>query len=373
MEKQLKSIEFLRIIGCLAVICLHLSYYYFRVLFPDITLYKRLVLMTADAQKAVDLFFMISGLFFALYFNKEQSLCDFMKRKVIRVYPVAIFIVFTTFLFSLAGILRFYLLPNILVLLNLLGTPMAIDLLGKTQISAFWYVSSMLWALGLYYYLLKNYDKRTGNLIIFLTVFFCYSFLICAKEGKFNSPQKTFCYIFNVGLMRGFAGIGVGYFIGEWWKKDAKKIKNKVIKNYKKIIITLFEILGLSFIVRYLLFHRLNLKNDMIFIFVFGVTIALFLINKGYISQLLNNSVLGSICAFFAKYSYGMYMIHLLVFNVMKKTFWQTHSEFVYSYPLLNLLFTLGLVFVAGVLVYHFVENPCTRFLKRYFLKDNKV
>lgn len=62
--QKLKNIDFLRVIGCITIILLHL----FAIprlsgLFPDIGLYTKLQSMTSNGQKAVDLFFIISGFF----------------------------------------------------------------------------------------------------------------------------------------------------------------------------------------------------------------------------------------------------------------------------------------------------------------------
>ena len=66
MEK-IKNIEFLRVIGCIAVVFLHLFHSEggLNNIFGNIC-YQHLYLITSNGQKAVDLFFILSGCLFAL-------------------------------------------------------------------------------------------------------------------------------------------------------------------------------------------------------------------------------------------------------------------------------------------------------------------
>ncbi|MBQ8460041.1 acyltransferase family protein [bacterium] len=286
------------------------------------------------------------------------------KKKFIRLYPVAIFIVISAFIISLFGIKDFNLYANILVLLNLHGTGMSVHLDGCSVIKPFWYVSSMLWVLGIYYYMLKNFDKKKVNFAIFLIVFFCYSFLINAKNGHINSIEQTFYHIFNVGFMRALGGIGIGYIIGDWWKIYKEKIQQITFNTYQKIIVTFAEFICLYFMINNLILHRLKFNNHMIFIFDFIAIIILFVVKKGYISQILNDSILGDISVNLAKYTYSLYMVHKLVFAILAGSLWKYHTEFVYTHPLGNVILTLSLVMIFGVFTYHCVEQPCGNFLK---------
>lgn len=107
----------------------------------------------------------------------------------------------------------------------------------------------------------------------------------------------------------------------------------------------------------------------MIFIFDFIAIIILFIAKKGYISQVLNDSILGDISVNMAKYTYSLYMCHKLVFAVLAGSLWKYHKEFVYSYPLENVILTLSLVLIFGVFTYHCVEKPCADWFKNKIMK----
>lgn len=185
MNDKFKNIEFLRVVACLAIIIFHLFYKELYFLFPDVTLYSKLRAMTSCGSKAVDLFFMLSGLFFAYKLNTKYSLIDFLKKKIIRFYPVLIFVVIAILLSSVFKILDFNLYEIILVLTGLSGTGLSLTI-GPKTICQFWYVSSMMWVLVLYYYLLKNFAKKNVNLFIACSIFFSYTILIQFNRHSFS-------------------------------------------------------------------------------------------------------------------------------------------------------------------------------------------
>jgi len=357
--QRFKNIEFLRVIGCIAIILLHLySDVRLHKYFGDIELYDRFFRMTYNGQKAVDLFFMLSGFFFALKVDTTKSIWNFLKNKLIRLYPVLIWITLLTFIASLFGVMKFDLYNNILALCCLNGTSLVVDL-GNTGI--FWYVSTMLWIFLLFYYLLKNYDKKHVNLFIALLVFFSYSFLIHAKGGKINSNTQTFYNIFNVGMLRGFGGIGLGYFIAEWYKNNAECIKKIVLNAKQKLCLTIIEFMCIFFIINNLMLHRPSFKNHFFYIVVFLATILLFIIKQGYIAQFLEKDFWSNL----SKYTYSFYMTHIIVYNILRGSFWQQCSNWIYAHPVQNIIYTLVLVFILGIFTYHFVEKPCADYFKK--------
>lgn len=356
---KIKNIEFLRIIGCIAIILLHLfNKTQLHGLFSDIEIYNKFFNMTNNGQKAVDLFFIISGFFFALKFNPVQSIWEFLKHKFIRLYPVLRFGLVTYFLISLTGAVKFTFYDNILNLLCLNGTFLV---LKHGNLGAFWYVSSMLWTFVLFSYLLKNYEKKNVDLFIALLVFFSYGFIIHAKGGAINSNTQTFYNIFNVGMMRAFGGIGVGYFIAQWYKTNAEKIKTLILPLYQKILITALEFVCIYFIINNLMLHKINYKNHIIYIVVFALVLMLFLAKQGFISKLLNIDYWQKI----SKYTYSLYMTHQIIFWTLKGSLWKYHPEIVYAHPILNVFFTLTIVVLFGIFTYHFIEKPATSFLSQ--------
>ena len=61
--EKIKNIEFLRVIGCIAVVLYHTFFSGgLHSMFPYIWKYNELWIMTSNGQKAVDLFFILSDI-----------------------------------------------------------------------------------------------------------------------------------------------------------------------------------------------------------------------------------------------------------------------------------------------------------------------
>ena len=356
--QKIKNIEFLRVIGCIAIVFLHFyNVNGFLGAFKDIEFINSMHISTSNGQKAVDLFFMLSGFFFVLTLNLKQNTLDFVKKKIIRFYPVFIFVILLTLLASLFRLTNFHFYDNLLCFLCLDGTGLAFK---RGDVTVFWYISSMLWVLLALFYSLKIFKKEQVNLFLVCAVFFCYSFLIHAKGGKITNNTQTFYYIFNVGMLRAIGGIGIGYFIGEWYKNNVEKIKNYTFNIYQKIFLTIIEFMCIYFTINNLMLHKIKFKNDMIFIVTFAILIICFLLKGGYISRILDNDFWGKI----SKYTYSIYMTHNVVRFVLKNSFWVSNSEFVYAYPMFNSFIAFVLVLILGIFTYHFVEKPCAQYFK---------
>ncbi len=361
--ERFKNIEILRIIGCLAIILLHMfSWMKTQHVFSDIYFYDKLMTMTSNGQKAVDLFFMLSGFFFAYKLNIAESFVDFFKKKIIRIYPTLLFCMLLVFFISLTGAFKFKFYSNIMDFLCLNGTSLV---LTYGNMSVFWYVSAMLWTFALYLYLFKNFEKKKVNLFIFLTIFFCYTFIIHAKHGQINNHAQTFYNIFNIGMMRALGGIGLGYFIAEWYKDNIDFIKNLILSFKTRLVLTGLEFMCLYFIINNLMLHKLQYKNDMIFIVVFVCIIVLFILKQGFISKYLNCNFWSSI----SKYTYSLYMTHSIVIKTFKGLLYEPHPEIAYLHPYWILMLQIFVILILGIFTYHFVEKPSTKYLTEKYIK----
>lgn len=359
MEK-IKNIEFLRIIGCLAIILYHMfTKTGIAELINDIDIYTKFHNMTSNGDKAVDLFFIISGFFFIFKFNSAQSLWEFLKHKLIRLYPVVTFVVLVSFLLSLFGIYEFSFYGFTLDYLGINGTILT---LKTGHIGGLWYVTTMLWTCILFGYIIKNYQKKNVDLFIALLIFFSYGFIIHALKGNIGcTTGTTINYIYNIGLLRAFGGIGIGYFIAQWYKVNFDKIKIFNPNLFQKLSITILEFMCIFFIINNLILHKLHYSNKIIFIVVFTIAIMLFLFKKGFITKLLDINFWQNM----SKYTYSLYMTHIVTLRFFKFTLWKYHGDFVYNYPILNILLFLSATLLFGIFTYHFIEKPAKIYLSK--------
>lgn len=363
---KMQNIEFIRIIAILAIIMLH----FFRVggiakLDLDVYLYNRLYKMTLNGQKGVDLFFILSGFFFylGLIANPTQSLFNFIKKKIIRMWPVMIFTVSFAWLLSLFGLTRFAYWDNIYALLFLNGTAIQG---GFGNIGVSWYCSAMLLHFILFFHLLRNIKNKHFWLILAIGIYVCYSIILSGRNGAINAPALTFGYIFNVGMLRAWGGIGIGMFIGLWYKTNLEKIINYIPSKRTKILISIFEFMLVYFSINNMLLHKFGHRNQFMFIIVFTGLVTLFICNKGYISQFFNKDIFPKL----SKYVFSIFMTHQTVNSCLKNALWIPHKDFVINYPILNLIIILVSVIIVGVLTYHFVEKPAKKYLQNIWFKN---
>ncbi len=363
----LKNINFLKVIACLAIVIYHIFLKYFMMSddFQDIKLYNSLYIMTKDGLRAVELFFIISGFFFSYKLNTSQSLFEFIKHKIIRFYPVLIFLIIVSYFISLKIKIFWEFYSNLFVLFGLNGTSLFYNT-NLNEVSQFWYCSSFLWIAILFFYLIKNFDKKIVNLIIVVGIFFSYSFLIQAQAGKIWDIHDVYYHIFHAGLLRAFGGVGVGYLIGEWYKNNKEQIEQETNNLLLIICISVLEFICLYFIINNMFFHIVKCANKFIFVIVFTITLMLFLYKKGIFSRLLERDIFNVI----GKYSYSIFMVHCLILHVFKYGFWINHTSWVHSHPIVNLVLILSVIIISGVLTYHLVEKPAVIYLKKA-LKSN--
>ena len=363
-NKKFFNLEILRIIGCISIVFIHLFSNQLLDAVDKVEIYAKLARLNSSGRMAVEMFFIISGLLFSIKLDLNQSILDFIKKKLIRLYPVLVFVVFASAIICALGLIEFSIFDNLLALFLLNGTGLVLKIVNTTIM--FWYVSAMLWTMLLFMYLLKNFEKKYVDLMIVLLIFFSYTFIIHALNGRMYGPVFTYYNFINIGMLRAFGGIGLGYLIGEWYKIYSEKIEHAMVSTKTKILITLSEFACLFFIVYNLLLHDIKFDNRIIFVIVFAITIMLFISKKGFISKFLDNKVFSKI----SRYTYSIYMVHLLVFETINGSLWEKRPDFLYSHPVLNLVIALTCVALLGIFVHHVIEVPSAKFLRKKFLKN---
>ena len=351
------QIEFLRIIGCIAIVLLHFCYGNGLGEFAgDDKFFRKAMSMTSSGQKAVDLFFIISGFFFAWTLNTEKTLCEFLQKKLIRLYPPFVFSILLFVIGAITAGIPFTFYQNIMDLLILNGTPLSIH---KGNGIVFWYVSTLLWITTLFFYCRKHFSKPAVDLFIAAASFFSYAFIIHAKDGIINNHLQTFGYVFSCSMLRGFGGLGLGYFIGEWYKKYQQQISNLHFSWKFKAVFTVLEFICLYFIINNLMLHRPRFHNHLLFVISFAAIIILFLLKQGYISKLLERRI----WIFLSRYTYSIYVTHYFVRDLFKFTIWRHHKDFVLACPPLSLAIPVIISIVLGVVTYHLIEKPMINIL----------
>lgn len=361
------NIEFLRIIAILAIIMLHIFHSGMGLhnLNLKVHLYDKLFKMTTNGQKGVEFFFILAGLFFYLGIAKDSalSLYDFIRKKIIRMWPVMAWGVALAFILSLFGLVRFHYWDNIYTLLFLHGTALQG---AYGNISPSWFCSVLLFHFVLFFYLYKNIPEKWFWFIVCIGIYVSYGMILQAKNYKINDPFRVFGYIFNVSMLRAWGGIGIGMLLGLWHKDCATKIAAYQLNIWQKILLSALEFVLLYFMINNLLLHKFQHNNQFMFIIVFTALVGCFLMSKGYVSALFNREIFPKL----SKYIYSVFITHQVIIGVLKRNLWIPHRDLIESYPIINMVGTLFIIICVGVLTYHLVEVPAAKYLrKKWFNK----
>ena len=352
---MLKNIELLRFVFTLMIVTAHLPI--LLNMFPN---YMPLSNRFYDGVLGVDFFFILSGFFFMYTNSFKRSFSDFIVRKIKRLWPVSTFILLLFFLFFYWGLPGIgmaqqasdYIYP--LFFLNNLG-------LTFVHMGVFWYISVLFMVL-LFYFALFNVMKPAPALLITgLLSFFGYVSLVNATNGKIYLITELIYPFLNAGLLRGLSGIGLGILLCAAYTR----YKPKIDQMKPSFFWTLSEIFVLSGCVYFLIIHPVSLSSHFIFIGIFVGLIGLFLMKKGKISQWADNGLM----PVFGRYCYAIFLSHLLVFNLFLCTIWTPNNSFILEHLGLSLLFLYECVIILGVLIYHLIEKPTNRWVKRYGYK----
>lgn len=356
-KKYFYNIDFLRFIFAIIIVyfhILHSNIMEFISDIPNVEVYQYLRISCSSAGIIVEGFLIIAGffLFQSFYNHPKLNFLDFAKNKIARLWPVLAF--------SLILSVIFFKMQIITAIINgcflqCIGVTLAYKGIN-------WYISSFFWAIIFYFYILKTFDKKYARLIIVLCIYFSIVGNINHFQGSFG--RETFANFFNAGLMRALAGIGIGYFIGEYQESLKYKINtysSKYIQWLSGGVYSAIEILCLYFLISHFLFHSLKYQNQLIFLIVFSTLLICFIKQKGIISKLLNNNFWG----WCGKYSYSIYAMQQISFNIMKKSLWRL-PDFVNN---ITVCVTVSLIIsiLIGILTYYFIELPIGKLIKKQF------
>ena len=352
---KFKNIEFLRFVFASIIVYCHLGL--LTSSFLSIPSYAKVSLGMLFAQNAVDFFFILSGFFFAFTLKTDVCVFDFLKKKIVRLWPVLAF--------SIVG----YICLNLINVssygrdvYNYLYALFFIDNIGitKVHVGPSWYVSVLVFVSLFYFYLYKALSVKVANLIVGVLTWFSYTYMINYDNGFIRNYILTDSNVFNMGLLRGLGGMGLGIFLCYVYQY----VQDKIHPN--KWVCSAVELSVFYWVVFNLIFYNFYITNVMIFIVSFVVLIWLFLNKKGYISQFFDSNI----SVWLGKISYSLFLTHLLVIYTIKTFWWNQSNMLILKYPNLVLvgIFLISIIF--AVLVRILIEKPQNKlFCKLGYLK----
>lgn len=356
--EKLKNIEILRFLFSLCIIWEHMHGGILKSFIHNIPLYEKLI-TTRYAFMAVDFFFIIAGFFLFLTTDFRQKFTDFAIKKIKRLMPVVFYSIFLYWIISLFTPIKFLKYENVFSLLNISNCGITLQY-GNNFCT--WFVSALFWTMCFYFYLYKIINKKMFNLICACLIFFCYAFWIHSSGSNFDNVYSGL----NRGMLRAFAGLGVGYFIANLYKENIEKIKFIEFKFPVTIIITFTEIYLFSFIFKYTCLQKMNYNNPMILIIAFIGLFLLFIFKKGYLSKLLNNNL----SIFLGQFAYSIFMTHFVIKDLWLNIVYKNCQNWVILHPYANLICLYTVIIIFGIITYYLIEKPAAKLLKNFSLKN---
>lgn len=302
----------------------------------------------------VEFFFIISGFLLFYYIEKYNDTWLFIKQKFFRLAPniwlsIIIVMILSFFIkdisFSFDGnILRIFLLHNVGF------TPRT----GGSGLIFSWFISCLFWVSIFYFYVNKIFEKKYLNLFIWIIVMVCFAIYAQYNDFRPGGHLQNIYYIFNIGVIRALASMGLGYFINIAFQKN-------ILKNANYYFISFFEIITFAGLFYCLIcWGKIPGKSLIVLVLLFSIVFYLFLIKKGILSNIFENNI----SVHLGKYAYSIYCFHGIVLALFKiytnhnaqiKTL---HPDFIYFGQTLTAI-------LVGVILYHLFEKPVTKLVKK--------
>lgn len=309
---------------------------------------QQLFMFLGNGGAAVTLFFLLSGLVLGQSFSRIKmnfrGLTSFIVKRIIRLYPVYLFVVAITAIYMKFGFV-YQTFPYSSSWFNWwMNFQMTLKELLFNIFFIHAYIGGVTWTLRVilivsfifptFYLINKKTSWWLDILISFLLVYL--SFTLLNIEGF---RDLRYLYMFYLGLM-------IPKF-----KALFSTISNRLVS----IILPFGLILLLGF--RYLTNeYRGGVVESLVSFFLIGVAAYG---DKVFVLGFLNRKVF----QFFGKISYSLYLIHFSVLYILSRTMFQNLPNLPYAnqYLIIHLsLFLLSVIIATGVsfLVYKYIELP---------------
>lgn len=316
---KLKNVEFLRLVFTLGIVAHHTA------LNGNLRFFN-------EGWLGVEFFFILSGFFLMITFKPEKTTYELARSKAVHFIPLTLLLA----LFN--G--KIVLIPANMLFLQGTGLAAAAPPQG-------WYLGVLFWVSLFYFYVLKAFKPEISKLTIALITFFAY----CAfKNGWSNA-------LLSSQLIRGLAGIGLGCFLGCFWRSADGK------SGYagKTGVYTVAEIVFLLYSVGLMFVKPLYPANRITAVLSFAILIVLFVLKRGKVSQFFEKPFWARIsCCSFAIYMVHENLIRDITFTISDKC-----PVLAQKYAFVFVAATLALSYLLGLLARRYVEIPSTRWLKR--------
>lgn len=355
-KKRYYNVDFLRIFLVIIIV-----YYHFikanYVQTWDLSLFSTLAANVGWAGSVCNAtLFIVSGYFLCSSFLRhKEPFLKFAIRRLIRFWPVLCFAILCVAILSLFHLTKFNLGQSVL---NLLAITKGFGLSTKlSNTYASWFVCDLFWSSIFYYALYKILNNKFKfNFIVAILTYF--GLVLYINNPSVRDSQVIY-NVFSKAFILSLSHVVLGILVHNLLNSiNFEKFK------YNKIIITLLEAGILFYLIHGCIIKKFT-DNYMVMVVAGMFLFILLLLNKGYISNILNNEIFKSI----GKYAFSIYIMQDIIFVFFSNYLWK-QEYLVLNFPILTIIISLLSAVLLGVLTYHLIEDPCAKFLKKKLL-DN--
>lgn len=330
-KEHLYNLDCFKFIFSLCILTLHVFTTYFN------------ILNLLGLYICVDFFFIVNGFLLARSIKNKQknelSIKFFIVRKIKTYYPIYFISFVLTFFacqhtFDISKIIELFMLQGLFIT-SLINPPA-------------WYISSYLISAAGFLYLYTNIkNENIFRIVSLLLSFIILSYFIFRLKTLLPWHKNIF-HIFNLGTLKSFAEITLGYWLFQY--KD--KIKNFFnFININSIVISLVEISVIYYIFKLMLTPNLQNYYLILQIALFMALIILLYLKKGFVSNILNIKYFNdsnrlSYPIFIGHFIFITYMAaHMQSFKILTKIIFVYGGTILYAI-VINFLLT---VFISNI------------------------
>ena len=346
------NIELLRFVFAVLIVMIHFS------VFQNTDFTTDFLKGIKHCNICVEFFFIMAGYFLFQTINLKQDTFDFMKHRFFRLAPLIWVYIVLSAIFSAIFHFKFSYYGNILrlFLLNNLGfAPMT----GGAFCGVSWFVSVLFWVSIFYFYISKIFEKKYVNLIIWIITVCSLGIFLNNNNYGFGGHVTNTALLFNIGILRGLYGMGIGYFLS---MLKERKLLEECTSNLSKCVFSILELGLFGVIMYYSIFSDKVLgKSSFVIVFLFSIMFYLFIIQKGILSKFLDNNVSG----WLGQSSYAIYIMHPLVVSVCQSIM-KHNIHYVQAHPYYIYFSEVLIAVIFGVISFYVFEKPVNRLVKRF-------
>ena len=316
------NIDFLRVISMLLVIVIHVANYYGRA-FDKISKLSFLgeIIFNVITRVSIPIFFMISG---ALLLNKNYD----SKKNIKRIRSKLISLVIMSLVYYFWD--KYY-MHNSYSLIKMLGTP------GRSMLWFMYAIIALYIALPFIKAMIDNMDEHLDKLFVILWLFFNGVLYLVKFKVNITYPVPIVSGTYYLGYFI------IGYLI--------LKYKDKI--DYKKYNWHLILISLLCFITNIFLTYFLSQKRGYSFTSLLAYRNILMMIPSLAIFILIyfnRKNRENKFIEFISPYSFGIYLVHGILLNVLMNYFDYIHIISFVGIPICTIILLLASLLVVYIL-----------------------